>query len=106
MLNVYTMKEVICLLMQNPHSRQSAISFSPVVGIGTPPITHSQASLPTPPFGSGGTGTLPGERWGGKVPIPTMGHIHTVALFIYKYFVPECYGVKVTVGQPGPNSLT
>jgi hypothetical protein len=47
-------------------------SFSPVVGIGTPPTPHPQVRMP--PFGSGGRGTLAGERGGGRVPIPTRRH--------------------------------
>ncbi len=50
------------------------LSFSPVVGIRTLPTPHPQASLPPPPFGSGGRGTLDGERGVGRVPIPTRGH--------------------------------
>jgi len=37
------------------------LSFSPAIGIGTPPTPHPQASVP-PTFGSGGRGTLAGER--------------------------------------------
>jgi hypothetical protein len=44
------------------HRVGRVLSFSPVVGIGPPP------------FGSGGRGTLAGEREGGRVPIPTRGH--------------------------------
>ncbi len=60
--------------------------FSPVVGIGTPPTPHPQASMP-PPLVSGGRGTLAGERGGGRVPIPTRGHTRGTVLFIYMYFV-------------------
>ncbi len=35
-----------------------------------------------PPFGSGGRGTLAGEKEGGRVPIPTRGHT-----LRYIYFV-------------------
>jgi hypothetical protein len=62
------------------HRVGRVLSFSPVVGIGTPPTPRPQASVP-PPFGSGGSGTLAGERGGRKVPIPTRGHFGT--LFIY-----------------------
>jgi hypothetical protein len=37
------------------------------------PTPHPQAFVP-PPFGSGGRGTLAGERGGGRVPISTRGH--------------------------------
>ncbi len=41
------------------------LSFSPVVGIGTPQLPHPQASV-YPPFGlGGGGGTLARGRWGG-----------------------------------------
>ncbi len=47
------------------HRVGRVLSFSPVVGIGTPPSPHPQASVPLPfPFGAGGRGwgTLAGER--------------------------------------------
>jgi hypothetical protein len=40
-----------------------------------------------PPFGTGGRGTLAGERGGGRVPIATRGH--TLWYSLYTYFVPE-----------------
>ncbi len=68
------------------------LSFSPVVGIGTPPTHNPQASVP-PPFGrfvtgryvtgrfvgvpgvgGGGGGPHAGERGVGSVPILTRGH--------------------------------
>jgi hypothetical protein len=58
------------------------LSFSLVVGIGTPPTPHPQASVPSS-FGSGGRGTLAGERRGGKVPIPTRGHTLWWSLYIF-----------------------
>ncbi len=57
------------------------LSFSPVIGIGTPPTPHPQASVP-PPLCSGGRSTLDGERGGGGVPIPTRGH--TLRYSLYK----------------------
>jgi hypothetical protein len=57
------------------------MSFSPVVGIGTPPTPYPAGECAPPPFGSGGRGTLAGER--GRVPIPTRGH----ALWYAMYFV-------------------
>jgi len=63
------------------------LSFSPVDGIGTPPTLHPQASVPPSPPGSGGRGTLAGERGVGRVPIPTRGHILWYSLYIYMYFV-------------------
>ncbi len=50
------------------------LSFFSSRRIGTPPTPRPQASVSPPPFGSGGRGTLAGERGGGSVPIPTRGH--------------------------------
>jgi hypothetical protein len=61
------------------HRVGRVLSFSPVVGIGTPPTPHSQASAPPPLFGSGGRATLAGERGGGRIPIPTRGHTLCIA---------------------------
>ncbi len=47
------------------HRVGRVLSFSPVVGIGTPPTPQPRASAP-PPFGSGGRVTLAGERGGGE----------------------------------------
>ncbi len=56
------------------HRVGRVLSFSPVVGIGTPPTPH--------PFGSGGRDTLAGERRGGRVPIPTRDHTLWYSLYI------------------------
>ncbi len=50
------------------------LSFSKVVGVGTPPTPHPQVSGAPPLTGYMGRGTLAGERGGGRVPIPTRGH--------------------------------
>jgi hypothetical protein len=55
------------------HRVGRGLSFSPVVGIGTPPTPHPQASVPPPPFGSEGAHSLAREG-GGRVLIPTRGH--------------------------------
>jgi hypothetical protein len=65
-------------------SRQSAKLFS-IVGIGTPPTPHSQASMPHPSrfWGEGH------NRWrerGWESPNSDEG-TYTVVLFIYTYFV-------------------
>jgi hypothetical protein len=65
-------------------------------------LESSQLGLPNPslqarvhpPFGSGGRGTLAGERGGGRVPIPTQG-TYTVVLYIHMYFVPNPIAVSV-----------
>ncbi len=67
------------------HRVGRVLSFSPVVGIGTPPTPHPQASVPPPLL-------VPGEgytRWrerGRESPSSDEG-THTVVLFIYTYFV-------------------
>ncbi len=64
------------------------LSFSPVVGIGTPPTPQPQASVPPPSLVPGkGAYTLAGERGGGRVPIPTRGHTLWYSLYIRTYFV-------------------
>jgi hypothetical protein len=68
-------------IQRAPQTRQSAKAFSQVVGIGTPPTPHPQASVP-PPFGFGGRVTLAGERGVGRVPIPTRGHTLWYSLYI------------------------
>jgi hypothetical protein len=62
------------------------LSFSQVVGIGTPTTPHPHESVPPPLFGSGGRGTLAGERGVGRVPISDE-RTYTVVLFINMYFV-------------------
>jgi hypothetical protein len=63
------------------HRVGRVLSFSPVVGIGTPPTPHPQANVP-PPLGSGGRGTLAGEKGGGRVPVPTRGHTLWYSIYI------------------------
>jgi len=60
------------------HRVGRVLSFSPVVGIGTPPTPHPQASVPIP-LGSGGRGTLAGES-GWESPNSDEG-TYTVVLF-------------------------
>ncbi len=55
-------------------------SFSPVVGIGTPPTSHPQASMPPSPRFWGEEHT--GEKRVGRVPIPTRGHTLWYSLYI------------------------
>jgi hypothetical protein len=67
---------LICKMLNGVNHRVGRVlSLSPVVGIGTPPtpkaLTRRQVC---PPFGSGGRGTVAGERGGGRVPIPTREH--------------------------------
>jgi hypothetical protein len=57
------------------------LSFSPVVGIGTPPTPHPQASMPLPPLVlEGGAHSLAIEGW--ESPDSDEG-TYTVVLFIY-----------------------
>jgi hypothetical protein len=65
-----TVNQPYIVYILQPHSRQSA--FSPVVGIGTTPTPPRRRVCP--PFGSGGRGTLAGERGGGRVPDTTRGN--------------------------------
>ncbi len=83
--------------MGSDHRVGRVLRFSPVVGIGTPPTLHPQASVPPPPFGSGGRGKLAGERGGERVPIPTRGH--TLWYSVYMYFLVRTLGPAATIGQ-------
>ncbi len=70
------------------------LSFSPVVGMGTPPTPHPKARCPPPPPGSGGRGTLAGERGGGRVPILTRGHtlwysVNICTLSMNQFIIPN-----------------
>jgi hypothetical protein len=54
-------------------SRQSAKLFLLSSELGLPqPLARRRVRTPT--FGSGGRGTLAGERGGGRVPVPTRGY--------------------------------
>jgi hypothetical protein len=73
------------------HRRQSAKLFlqSSELGLSLPqPLTRRRVCPPPSP-GSGGSGTLAGERGVGRVPIPTRGHTLWYSLFIYTYFVAD-----------------
>jgi hypothetical protein len=58
------------------------LSFSPVVGIGTPPTPHSQASVPLPPLVPGGGAHLLAIEGDGRVPIPTRGQTLWYSIFM------------------------
>jgi hypothetical protein len=63
-------------------SRQNAKLFLLSLELGLPqPLTPGYVC--PPPFGTGGRGTLAGERGGERVPIPTRGHTHCGTLYIY-----------------------
>ncbi len=68
----------IRLLLTNAHVHWSAFLQSSELGL--PPTPQSQVAgerpPPPPPFGSGGRGTLAGERGVGRVPISTRGHTY------------------------------
>ena len=66
------------------HRVGRVLSFSPIVGIGTPPTPHPQASVPPPPLVPGVEGALAG----GRVPNSDEG-TYTVVLFIYMYSVVQ-----------------
>ncbi len=68
------------------------LSFSPVVGIGTPQTPDPQASVPPPPPpppGSGRRGTLAGERGGGRVTESPNSDDGTYTLVLYIYMLVE-----------------
>jgi hypothetical protein len=67
------------------HRVGRVLSFFPVVGIGTPPTPHPQASLPPSPGSGGGAHSLAREGLG-ESPNSDEG-TYTVVLFIYTYFV-------------------
>ncbi len=72
------------ILQPYSQSRQSAKLFLQSSKFGLPqPLTRRRVC--PPPFGSGGRGTLAGERGGVRVPIPTRGH--TLWYSLYMYFV-------------------
>ncbi len=67
------------------HKVGRVLSFSPVVGIGTPPTPHPQASVPPLPFvPGGGARSLAREGW--ESPSSDEGK-NIVVLFTYMYFV-------------------
>jgi hypothetical protein len=67
------------------HRVGRVLSLSLVVGVGTLPTPHPQASASPPPtFGSGERGTLAGERGGGRV----RGDIHCGTLYILCAHIP------------------
>ena len=76
------------------HRVGRVLSFSPVVGIGTPPTPH--------PFGSGGRDTFAGERGDGRVPIPTRGH--TLWYSLYLCTLP-CAGTNPVATRCSENGL-
>jgi hypothetical protein len=78
------------------HRVSMVLSFSPVVGIDTPPTPYPQRVCPPPPCGSGGRGTLASEKGGGRVPIPTREHTLWYSVNICTStlcFLPSCWQV-------------
>ncbi len=67
-------------------------AFSPVVGIGTPPTPHPQASVPSPPLVPGGGAHSLAREGVGESQF-RRGDIHCGTLYIY-----------VICGQNGPHS--
>jgi hypothetical protein len=67
--------------LENPQSRQSVSFFSSRRKWDSPnPSPAGECALPPPP-GSGGRGTLAGERGVGRVSIPTRGHTLWYSLY-------------------------
>jgi hypothetical protein len=66
------------------HKVGRVLSFSQVVGTGTPPTPHPQPSMPPPPLGSeGGAHSLAREGLGES----QFRRRDIVVFFIYRYFV-------------------
>jgi hypothetical protein len=73
---------VISLLLTNTHRVGRVLSiFSSRRNWDSP--NPSPAGKRPPHFGSGGRGTLAGEKGGGRVPIPTRGHTLWYSIYIY-----------------------
>ncbi len=68
------------------HRVGRVLSFSPVVGIGTPPTPHPQASVPPPLLWFRGEGHTRWRERGWESPNSDEG-TYTVVLFIYMCFV-------------------
>jgi hypothetical protein len=70
--------------VRSHHRVGRVLSFSPVVGIGIPPTTHPQASVPPHPLVPREGQTRWRERgWeSGRVPVPTRGHTLWHSLYI------------------------
>ncbi len=78
-----------------PQSRQSAKLFLQSSELGLPQPITGRRGLP-PPLQFRGRGTFAGERGGGRVPIPTRGHILWYSVYIYTYFVRCTLRTKTT----------
>ncbi len=73
-------------------SRQSAKPFLRSSELGLPqPLTRRRVC---PPPGSGGRGTIAGERGLGRVPIPTRGHTLWYSLFIRIFVVVSVHSPR------------
>jgi hypothetical protein len=85
-------------------TRQSVKFFLLSWELGPPqPLTRTRVCPPS--FGSGGRGTLTGERGGGRVPIPTRGHILWYSLYVCTLcFI--LYNSAESRQRPNPKSLT
>ncbi len=87
------------------HRVGRVLSFSPVVGVGTPPPPHPQASVSPPPLvPGGGAHSLAIERL--ESPNSDEG-TYTVILFIHMYFVtPEAHLQQLELFLPATVALT
>jgi hypothetical protein len=65
------------------HRLGRVLSFSQVVGIGTPPTSHPQASVPPPPPSVRGGGAHSQAREGFGESQFRRGYIHCCTLYIY-----------------------
>jgi len=78
---LFIAEKIIIKILWKAQSRQSAKLLLQSSELGLPqPLTWRR--LCPPPFGSGGRGTLAGERGGGRVPIPTRGHTLWYSIYV------------------------
>jgi hypothetical protein len=86
-----------------PQSRQSAKLFLQSSELGlAQPLTRRRVCPPPPP-GSGGSGTLAGERGVGRVPIPTRGHTLWYSLSIRTLCIIHPSSWKKICTRPSTN---
>jgi hypothetical protein len=81
----------------NPQSRQSARLFLQSSELGLPlPLTRRRV-CPSP--GSGGRGTLAGERGVGRVPILTRGYTLWYSVYLHTVFTPLSLAYTVQMAK-------
>jgi hypothetical protein len=101
-LSVFQMGLIFGRRRIKPQSRQSAKPFLQSSELGLPPPLTRRRVCPPP--GSGGRGTLAGEKGGGRVPIPTRGHTLWYSIFLSTLWIKQSRGwvkglVTVQIGR-------